>query len=105
MTPATEINGAGGAYVRRRFTMGERDMAPGDLLTAEQIAAMPRANLNALINTNLIELFPRGPGAGGGQRYAVHIGGGRYHVIEGVQLTTDALSREDADALVNGQTH
>lgn len=102
-TPPAEI---GGAYVRRRFLMGQAEKLAGDMLTAEEVAAIPRANLNALVNTGKLELYPQAPGGSvGGKRFPVHIGGGRYHVIEGVQLTTEALSREEADALVSATTH
>lgn len=58
-TPGSEIEGAGGAYVRRRFTFGERDMVAGDMLKAEELSSIPPANLHSLINLSLIELFPK----------------------------------------------
>jgi hypothetical protein len=58
MTPQAEIEGAGGAYVRRRFLFGERELAVGDILTAEELSLMPIANKRSLINLNMIEIFP-----------------------------------------------
>lgn len=105
--PAGEVDAAGGAYVRRRFEMADRQLVAGDTLSAEELRAIPRVNLDALINTGMLEVYPAAPAAGsasagakGGQRFPVHIGGGRYLVIEGSQLTPEPISRDEAEALV-----
>lgn len=107
--PASEIEAAGGAYVRRRFEMGTRELITGDTLTAEEVRSIPTANLRALINTGRLELWPAAPGAdyapparlaGDIKRFAVHVGSGRYHVFEGVQLTDNHIPKEEAEALV-----
>jgi len=59
-TPA-EIAHAGGAYVRRPFTLGAHRVANGDVLTAAQVRAIPNGNLRALINLGKIDLFPSAP--------------------------------------------
>jgi hypothetical protein len=59
-TPA-EIARAGGAYVRRPFTLGQNSVAGGDVLTAAQVCAIPKANLRALISLGKIDLFPSAP--------------------------------------------
>lgn len=104
--PAHEVERAGGAYVRRRMPFGDRDLGPGDTLTAREVASIPRANLNALINTGKLELWPAAPGAQGVsgplERVAVHIGAGRYVVIEGRKITDEPVNKAEADALVAG---
>lgn len=60
-TPDGEIEGAGGAYVRRRLPFGDRVLVAGDRLTAEEVAGIPDINLRSLINLNVIELFPASP--------------------------------------------
>jgi len=60
-TPDGEIEGAGGAYVRRRFTFGDRVLVNGDRMSAEELAGIPDNNLRSLINLNLIELYPAAP--------------------------------------------
>ena len=98
--PASEITTAGGAYVRRRFG----DFTAGDRLTAEQVASIPRANINALINTGMIELWPAGPGQAisGAQRFMINVGKGEYIVVQGVQITDKPMSRAEAEALIKG---
>ena len=98
---AHEIGQIGGAYVRRRFTMGERDLVGGvDVLTAEELAAIPPANLTALINTGKLETFPAPPaGSAPSARFAVHLGFGKYDVIEGRKITDEPLTKEEAEAL------
>lgn len=95
-TPTGEIEGAGGAYVRRRFDMSGKDRVPGEVLTAEEVANIPPANLNSLVNTNVIELFPKTPPSvvDGKEvkRFIVRDGNTNlYHVVEGVQLTEEPL--------------
>lgn len=100
-TPTGEIEGAGGAYVRRRFSMAGADRIPGDILTAEEVASIPPSNVDALINTNVIELFPKPPPSvvDGKEvkRFLVRDGNtNKYHIVEGVQVTEEPLSLADA---------
>lgn len=98
-TPNSEIEGAGGAYVRRRFTFGSRDMLAGDRLTAGEVASIPIANLQSLINLNLIELYPAPPTTGGDCfLMPADDAGKRFHVIQGRQVTDEPLSRSAAQA-------
>ena len=61
MNTPSEIARAGGAYVRRPFTLGQRIVANGDVLTATQVRAIPKGNLRALINLGKLDLFPSAP--------------------------------------------
>lgn len=102
--PAHEIEQAGGAYVRRRFPMGTRELVAGDVLSAADLATIRPANLTALINTGKLETFPAAPASGAndepGQRFAVHLGFGKYDVIEGRKITDEPITKEEAEALV-----
>lgn len=49
--------GQHGGRVQRKFTMGERDVLRGDILTGKEILSMPVANRTALINAGYIEPF------------------------------------------------
>jgi hypothetical protein len=61
MNTPDEIAHAGGAYVRRPFTLDQRTVANGDVLSATQVRAIPKANLRALINLGKLDLFPAAP--------------------------------------------
>lgn len=103
-TPLAEIEGAGGAYVRRRFTFGAREMLAGDRLTSEEVASIPIANLHSMININLIELYPAPPPVpptvGEGDYFLMPADdtGRKFHVIQGRQVTKEPLSRAAAQA-------
>ena len=129
-TPGSEIDKAGGAYVRRRFNYGDRTLVSGDTLSAEDITAIPIANLHSLINLNLIELFPAPsseevmelraalkeknaeiellnellsektmPPAATGDCFLMSDETGRkFHVVQGRQVTTQPLTRAQAEA-------
>jgi hypothetical protein len=97
MLPDTQI---GGAYVRRRFDLGPRTMTAGETLTAEQVLAIPKRNRQALINLGKIELYPASPVAAGSRRFAIHMGMGRFDVIEGHKLNAVPMSREEAEAML-----
>jgi hypothetical protein len=98
--PQNEVQQAGGAYVRRAFTFGNRELTTRDRLTAEEIASIPISNLNALINTGKIELWPAAPDAMFvAERFAVHQGFGKWIVVEGRQLTAEPVTKEEAEAL------
>jgi hypothetical protein len=98
--PASEIDQAGGAYVRRAFTFGDRELTTKDRLTADEVRSIPIANLNALINTGKIELWPAAPeGTFIAERFAVHLGFGKWIVVEGRNLTSEPVTKEEAEAL------
>ncbi len=101
--PAIAIEAAVGAVVHRHFDMGGIKRRPGDVLTSDDIADVPRANLNSLIGTGIIELVRSAVGEGGStdpiERFSVHIGGGKYIVIEGRKLTEEPVTKEEAAAL------
>lgn len=91
-TPGSELADAGGAYVRRRFQFGASEKVAGDKLTAEEVAGIPLANLHSLINTNIIELYPKAPGS---QRFLVP-NGDKFDVVEGVKLNDKPLALAQA---------
>jgi hypothetical protein len=98
--PANEIDRAGGAYVRRAFTFGARELTASDTLTAEEVRSIPLANLHALINTGKLELWPDAPtDMFVGERFAVHLGFGKWIVIEGHSLTPEPVTKQEAEAL------
>lgn len=98
--PAVELEQAGGAYVRRAFTFGERELVNGDKLTAEEVRSIPIGNLNALINTGKLELWPAAPAEMFvGERFAVHLGFGKWIVVEGHSLTPEPVTKQEAEAL------
>lgn len=96
----------GGAYVRARFTMGQNELTPmSPPLTREQVLSIPRASREALVNTGKLDLFPAAPAQmtssnPNARRFAVHMGMGRFDVIEGVKLNAEPLSRAAAEAMV-----
>src|SRR5260221_3410541 len=93
----------GGGRVRRGFRNGETYLPPGTLLTAEQIMAFPYANRSALID-RFIEVWPaqatmqKHPGPT--RVMMVHMGGGKFNVIEGWVLTESPLEKAEAEDLV-----
>jgi len=107
MNSPSEIANAGGAYVRRTFTMGERVLTNQDKLTKQELARIPRANLKALIEGGKIELYPAAPeGDDGGlaklgklANHLVHLGGGKYIVVRGVTVTKKAVTRAEAEKI------
>ncbi|MDE2469447.1 MAG: hypothetical protein KGL35_12050 [Bradyrhizobium sp.] len=93
----------GGATVRRRFNSGGASLLPGAVLSGETVRGMPAGNLRALIDAGYIECWPAAQNApAGGERFAVHVGAGRYDVIEGRRINVEPLSREEATALTEG---
>jgi hypothetical protein len=125
VTPGSEIENAGGAYVRRRLTFGERVFVSGDMLTAEEVASIPRANLHSLVNTNIIELYPRAPrveepdtgvaalltalwlaenppappiGRDGECFLMPTHDPKKFHIIQGQRVTSEAMTRAQAQA-------
>ena len=98
ITPDSDI---GGAIVRRRFTFGQRAMLAGDKLTREQVLSMPRANRNSMIENRFLQVVLRmdAGSAEPGERYAVHMGRGKYDVIEGRKLNDAPLTAAEAKKL------
>ena len=90
----------GGAYVRRRVTIGPRTVLNGEKLTAEQVREIPSANLKAFVNTGVLELYPVAPVPKDSQRFAIHMGMGRFDVIEGYKLNDKPLTRAEAEAML-----
>lgn len=99
VTPGSEIDSAGGAYVRRRFELGGREVTAGDVLSAEEVGAIPRANLHSLVNLRLIELFPRAPMPEGTERFVVK-NGNSYNIVEGRVINDEPLTLAQANARV-----
>jgi len=88
---------AGGAYVRRAFDFGERKLKAGDKLTRDELASIPEANLQALVNTKVLQLYPAAPDSLFiAERFVVSAGRGKYKVIEGRLLTKKPVSKEHA---------
>lgn len=104
--PQSEIERAGGAYVRRAFEFGERKLTTKDTLTAQEVASIPISNLNALINTGRIELWPAAPDQMFvAERFAVHLGFGKWIVVEGRQITDGPVTKEQAEAIAAGASN
>lgn len=96
----------GGGKVRRGFRMGAKYVAPGTILTAEQILSFPYANRCALID-RFIEVWPSEANLhptpkheGPTKLMMIHMGAGNYNVIEGWVLNEEPLSKDDAADLV-----
>jgi hypothetical protein len=87
----------GGAFVKRPFSMGERRLRVGDMLTAAELMAIPVNNRRALIDNKQLETFPVAQTSS--ERHVVHIGRGLYDVFLGTKLTAEPLSKEEAEAL------
>lgn len=95
-----KVHEIGGAVVRRRFTHGPRTMQIGEILTAMQCREIPVANFNALVTQKKLELYPMVAANPNAKRYAIHMGMGRWDVIEGNKLNAEPLSREEAEAML-----
>lgn len=105
----------------RGFSSRGRYLRAGDVLTADEVRAIPLDNLRALIDNRQLDPFPASPPASeeartqiqaqaerirelearlaGTERYAVHRGRGLYDVILGWKLNAEPLAEEDAKAL------
>jgi len=93
----------GGARVKHGFKFGERNVNSGDFLTRKEVRSIPIRNRNALIDAGFIQVFPLE--SSGGDRFVVPAGKGLFHVVEGKRLTSEPLSREQAEALAGGKPH
>ena len=86
----------GGGFVRIGFDINGKRMTPGTSLSKETILGW--RNHRALILNGHIAVYP--PKDAGDERFALHIGGGRYEVVQGRKLTDAPLTKEQAEALV-----
>lgn len=103
VTPSGELERAGGAYVRRRFAFGEREVKMGDTLSREDLDSIPINNLRSLIQTNLIELYPSAPPKG--ECFLMPAEDGKkFHIVQGTQVTDEPLSRAAAQAKIKELT-
>jgi len=99
----------GGAVVRRRINGGPEGlpMMPGDILSAEYVMGLSEGMRRVLVDQKTIEVFYLRQGTSdaggiGGERHLLHLGGGRYHVVQGHLLTDEPVSRADAEKIVAG---
>ena len=96
----------GGGIVRLAFTSNGKRMLPGSRLTAEEIHSM--SNGRTLIRTGHIVPHPPANGQNletvpSSEKYLFHIGGGKY-VVSGPLLTREPVSKEEAEAIMNGRS-
>lgn len=104
--PRYDLDRAGGAYVRRRFTLAGREAQIGETISLETLRSLKAVNRRALVNTGRIELFPSAPATAGdasafagAENHLIHLGAGKYHVVRGVLLTQSVVSREEAEEI------
>lgn len=93
----------GGAKVNRRFTMGGEVIERGAELTADQVHAIPRANLNSLINGGFLHPYPPAdvpPPRENVERFLVRRSDLKYDVVEGVRVNAEPLAKAEAEALL-----
>ena len=91
----------GGAKVLRQFNKGGQNLKAGTVLTAEEVLSIPIANRRALIDSGYLALSAKGHSKEPAERYMIQTGKGAYDVIAGHKLNKKALSREEAEDLVN----
>lgn len=90
----------GGARVRRVFSLGGRHLMASDMMTADEVRAIPTANRRALTEQQYIEIWPSHESAAADMpRHIVSRGAGKYDVIAGVKLNEHLLSKDEAEAL------
>lgn len=100
---SADVSEAGGAYVRRAFDFNGQKLKNGDKLTREELASMPEANLQALVNTKHLQLWPASPADMFiAERFVVPAAGGKYEVIEGRKVTTKPVSKRQAQKVAKG---
>lgn len=88
---------AGGAYVRRAFGRYKA----GDELTREEVASIPLANLQALVNTKHLQLWPAGPSEVFiPERFLVPVENNKCLIIEGRRVTKKPVSPQYARRLM-----
>lgn len=92
----------GGGTVTRGFTSNGEWVRPGTRLTREELLKLPRTNLQALVDTDKVHLFPPAPGQidGMGEMHLVSRGFGKFDVFQGRRVNEEPLSKEEAEALM-----
>lgn len=98
----------GGGIVQRTFTFGEKRLRRGEQLNAAEIASLPRANLQSLIDGHYLDVYPLPPAtvAETVERHVVRTPGfasKTYDVIAGKRIA-EGLTKEHAEALASGPT-
>lgn len=104
------IDEIGSGRVARAIMIGGKKVLRGTELTHDELARMPVANRNALIENRIIEVFPRSvqvigrqvTGAAapaGAVRLKYAKGFGKYDVVYGVVIA-EAIPKEDAERMV-----
>ena len=88
----------GGAIVRRAFFRGTESVKAGTILTPDEVAAMPISNRRALASAGVIDPFPAVDA--GHDLFLMHVGHGRFDVIEGRRLNAEPLTKDEARALL-----
>jgi hypothetical protein len=101
--PLLRIDDITDGMVARPFTTDDgtgrlKTLMPGTPLTHEQIRRIPLANRAALIDKGFISVIPKrvADSAAGSDRYVIHLGFGRYDVVEGRKLNHAPLNVEEA---------
>lgn len=89
----------GGAKVRRTFTRGDVRHRAGEILEAEVVLSIAKANRRALIDANYIDIYPKAPVVPG-ELFIVAVSKDRFNVIEGQTINEKPLTRDQADELV-----
>jgi hypothetical protein len=103
--PAINVSHYGGATVRRRIERAGREpLLAGDTLTQEELRAMPTNNLRALIDNRTIEPWPSLSTAPA-TLHIVSAGKGQFDVIAGEKLTSEPVSKAEAEAIVAKRTN
>jgi len=96
----------GGAYVRRVVQYGSIIKRPGQIMTAEEVMAIPAANRTSLVDNGYISPFPKAPEIKpvNTRRLVIESPDGGYSVVEGVVINTVPLTLDDAKKLAqNGK--
>lgn len=95
----------GGAVVLKAFrgTGGEMVLA-GTRLTEEHVRAMPRANRESLVDNHRLHILSKSQASVASEprdthAFVVHLGAGKYNVIEGVKINDEPITKEEAEAL------
>ena len=91
---------AAGAIVRRAFRSGDTVVPPNTILSAAELAAMPISNRRCLASAGNIDVFPIVFDDAGHDLFLMHIGHGRFDVIEGRRLNVEPLTKDEARALL-----
>lgn len=91
----------GGAYVLRAFNRGSERVGTGQTLTRDEVLAIPPANRKSLIDNGQIAVYPPAAGVGEqGELMIYSLGFGKFDVVRGTKVNEAALSKEEAEALV-----